>query len=90
MEDTYWFLLAFLYFSINISVTVFLFKRDDLDQFRKFAQSILSWAIPFIGAIVFWRINKSHDIQYKASTDFGGGSAKSGSYDSAGDGGSGD
>lgn len=90
MESNYWIALIVTYFAVNVAVTVFLFKRDDLDKFQKYAQSTLAWLIPIIGAVIFWRINKNHDMQYKATKEFGGGAANSGGYDSSGDGGSSD
>ena len=90
MEAIYWILLAVVYVSVSAAVSIFLFKRDDLDTFQKFAQTILSWIIPVIGAFIFWRLNKSHDIQYKAAKGFGGGTDSRGHYDSAGDGGGSD
>ncbi|MDT0629872.1 hypothetical protein [Alteromonas sp. W364] len=90
MEDFYWYLILSIYLFLNISVSVFLFKRDDLDNFQKCAQTFFTWLIPIIGALIFWQINRSHDAQYKEAKAFGGGAHKTGSYDSAGDGGSGD
>ena len=51
--------------SLNILVTLFVFKRDDLETFQKYSQSVIAWLFPIIGALVIYAINKSHDNPYK-------------------------
>ncbi|OUR62278.1 hypothetical protein A9Q74_05380 [Colwellia sp. 39_35_sub15_T18] len=74
-------------FLVNISVCIFISKRDDLEDIQKIMQMVFVWAIPFLGALFFWRINRNHDVVTTQSKSFGGG-ARSNGYDSAGDGGS--
>ena len=89
MELKFWYAILSSLSVINIAVTVFLFRLDDLEPFQKYAQSFFVWLIPIIGAIVMWRVNRSHDISYKRNKELGGGASSLGSYDSAGDGGDG-
>ena len=89
MELKFLYATQSLFFVINIAVTVFLFKRDDLETFQKYAQSLFVWLIPLIGAIVMWRVNRSHDVNYKRNNELGGGASSLGTYDSAGDDGGG-
>jgi hypothetical protein len=73
---------------INIAVSIYLFKRDDLEQFQKTAQIIVVWMIPFVGAIAFWLFHRSqdHDTNKPSGGAFGGGHASgSSSVSSAGD-----
>ena len=60
-------------FILNISVSVFLMKRDDLDTFQKGAQMLLVWLVPFLAAIGVWLLNRSQDIQATRAKTFGGG-----------------
>ncbi len=89
MELKFWYATFSLLFVINIAVTIFLFRRDDLEAFQKYAQSLFVWLIPLIGAIVMWRVNRSHDVSYKRNKELGGGASSNGVYDSAGDSGGG-
>lgn len=59
---------------LNIIVSIFIARRDDLNSFQKKSQIIITWLIPFIAAITFWFINKGHDRENKKNKDFGGGS----------------
>ncbi|GAC12721.1 hypothetical protein [Aliiglaciecola lipolytica] len=90
MTEVYFYCAIGLYVLASFSVSVFLIKRDDLDTFQKSVQTILVWLIPILGAIIFWRVNKSHDIAYEKTKAFGGGAGRLGAYDSAGDGGGSD
>jgi hypothetical protein len=87
MELKFWYAILSTLFIINIAVSIFLFRRDDLESFQKISQTIFVWLIPLVGAIVMWRVNKSHDISYKRNKELGGGASSLGSYDSAGSGG---
>jgi hypothetical protein len=60
---------------LNIAVSIFLIRRDDLEKFQKIAQIIVVWLIPFIGAIGLWIFNRSQDDDNKPS----GGSKSGGS-----------
>ena len=63
---------------LNIIVSIYLFRRDDLEKFQKVAQTIVVWLIPFIGAITMWLFNRSQDDSNKPSGgSFGGGSSSS-------------
>jgi hypothetical protein len=87
MELKFWYAIFATLLAINVSVSIFLFKRDDLEPFQKVSQIVFVWLIPLIGAIVTWRVNKSHDVSYKRNKELGGGASSLGSYDSAGSGG---
>ena len=89
MELKFWYAIFATLLAINVSVSIFLFKRDDLEPFQKVSQIVFVWLIPLIGAIVTWRVNKSHDVSYKRNKELGGGASSLGSYDSAGSGGDG-
>lgn len=65
MDKNSWYFIGLLYFACSMAVTLFVLKRDDLTTFQKCAQSALVWLFPFLGAIVFWSINRSHDVVYK-------------------------
>jgi hypothetical protein len=87
MTEVYIYCAIGLYVLASFLVSVFLFRRDDLDTFQKSVQIVLVWLIPVLGAIILWRINKSHDISSRNGKAFGGGASNLGSYDSAGSGG---
>lgn len=72
---------------LNFSVSIYLFKRNDLDRFQKIAQVIVVWLIPFIGAIGLWLFNRSHDSDNNKPSggSFGGGSQDSIGISSSGD-----
>ena len=88
MTEVFLYVVAGLYVIVSVFVSVFLIKRDDLDVFQKTVQTILVWVIPIIGAVVFWRLNKSHDLENNHTKKFGGG-AGSGGYGTTSDGGGG-
>ena len=46
---------------LNIAVSIYLYKRDDLENFQKIAQIVIVWLIPFVGAIALWIFNRSQD-----------------------------
>ena len=62
-----------IYFALSIAVSVFLAKRDDLDNVQKVAQIFLAWLIPYIAAIALWQFHKSQDRPIKPHSEFGGG-----------------
>lgn len=73
---------------LNIAVSVYLFKRDDLEKFQKIAQVIVVWLIPYVGAIGLWLFNRSQDADNNKPNggSFGGGhSSGSSSVASGGD-----
>ena len=70
------FVLAVL---LNIAVSIFLSRRQDLDKTQKTSQITIVWLIPFFGSIGLWLSNRSHDEN--AGTEqkpFGGGSSDGG------------
>jgi len=62
---------------LNIVVSVFIAKRDDLDSFQKKTQIVIIWLVPFIAAIGFYFINRSHDVKEENKNSFRGGKATS-------------
>jgi hypothetical protein len=75
---------------LNIVVSIFLIRRDDLEPFQKGAQTFVVWLVPILGAVIMRRVNKSHDSDIKRKKAFGSGAISLGGYDSAGDGGGSD
>ena len=65
--------LAVIYLILNILVSIFLARRDDLDSSQKGFQIVLVWLFPFVGAIGLWQFNKSQDVPVKPHSEFGGG-----------------
>jgi len=63
---------------LNVFVSVFIFKRDDLERFQKIAQIIIVWLIPVVGAVGLWAFNRSNDDDSTGSDPFGGGSHDTG------------
>ena len=57
---------------INIAVTSFLFRLDTLNTFQKYAQTLIVWFIPFLGALMLWLFNRSDSVNTKGK-EFGGG-----------------
>ena len=62
---------------LNIAVSFFIAKRDDLDSFQKKVQIIIVWLIPFIAAIGLWLFNRGHDNNHNGKQPFGGGEQSS-------------
>ena len=72
---------------LNIAASVFLARRNDLENIQKIFQIIIVWFFPFIGAIGLWLFNRSHDEKREDDKKpFGGGSSEGGSM-AAGEGG---
>ena len=61
------------YLVLSLAVSVFLVKRDDLDNVQKVFQILLVWLIPYFAAIGLWLFNKSQDQPIKQFSEFGGG-----------------
>ena len=73
---------------LNIGVSVFISKRDDLESQQKLFQIILIWLIPLVAAIGLLFFNLSHDKDLKPMhKEFGGGTTcgNGGSHDVGGD-----
>ena len=77
MEFEIWYLFIGIAIVLNISVSVFLIRRDDLETFQKGAQILIVWLIPFFAAIGLWMLNRSQDVPAKANKSFGGGARDS-------------
>ena len=86
MEFDAWYLILSFAILLNIVVSVFLVRRDDLEAFQKGAQILLVWLIPFIAAIGLWMFNLSQEEKVKPKRSFGGGSQDSSNAGSAGGG----
>lgn len=83
--DIFWITLIVLCI-LNIAVSFFLSRRDDLETVQKIAQTIIVWLIPFLGAVGLWLFNRSQDAETSKPQkgEFGGGSANS-NYVNSGD-----
>jgi len=66
-----------IYLVLSLAVSVFLVKRDDLDNVQKVFQILLVWLIPYFAAIGLWLFNKSQDQPVKQFSKFGGGAQDS-------------
>ncbi|GAA0860305.1 hypothetical protein [Aliiglaciecola litoralis] len=86
MEFEIWYVFIGIAIALNISVSVFLIRRDDLETFQKGAQILIVWLIPFFAAIGLWMLNRSQDVPAKAHKSFGGGPQDSSGAGSAGGG----
>ena len=78
MNFDIWYALLIVLCLLNLFVSVFIAKRDDLERFQKIAQIIIVWLIPVIGAIGLWSFNRSNDDNSTGSGPLGGGSNDSG------------
>ena len=56
-----WFIFPGIAIILNVLVSVYIAKRDDLEKFQKRAQIIIVWMIPYFAAIGIWLFNRSHD-----------------------------
>ncbi|KKD61698.1 hypothetical protein RN22_04455 [Grimontia sp. AD028] len=75
MED--WYFIFLVLSVLNIVVSIFIARRDDLDRFQKSAQIIIVWFIPFIAAIGLWLFHRSNDDDSSGGGPIGGGSSDS-------------
>ncbi|WP_133472021.1 hypothetical protein [Paraglaciecola marina] len=73
MEFEIWYLVVGIAILLNIVVSIFLVRRDDLEAFQKGAQIFIVWLIPFFAAIGLWLLNRSQDAPVRKSKNFGGG-----------------
>ncbi len=74
MNFDIWYALLIVLCLLNLFVSVFIAKRDDLERFQKIAQIIIVWLIPVIGAIGLWSFNRSNDDNSISSGPLDGGS----------------
>jgi len=59
---------------LNVFVSIFLVRRQDLELSQKIAQIIIVWLIPFVAALGLWLFNRSHDEVVSSNKhSFGGG-----------------
>jgi H+/gluconate symporter-like permease len=58
---------------INILVSLYISRRDDLDIIQKVAQVFIVWLVPFLGAISLFIFHRNNDKQSPTSKSFGGG-----------------
>ena len=59
---------------LNLIVSIFLAKRDDLEFHQKLCQIIVVWIIPFFGAIGLYLFYRTQDQKAKSYIgEFGGG-----------------
>ena len=63
--------------TLNILVSLFIFRRDDLEPFQKGAQIFIVWLLPFISAIGLWLFHRSNDSDTPNRGSFGGGARDS-------------
>lgn len=76
--NIYWYIAITLYVILNIFVTVFLSKREELEPFQKGAQIFLVWLIPYLAAVGLWLLNKDQTQSNGTAKTFGGGTQDSG------------
>ncbi|MEP0176883.1 MAG: hypothetical protein ABJH28_03415 [Paraglaciecola sp.] len=85
MEFEIWYLVVGFAILLNIVVSIFLARRDDLETFQKAAQIFIVWLIPFFAAIGLWLLNRSQDAPARSAKSFGGGPQDSSGVGSSGD-----
>jgi hypothetical protein len=57
---------------LNIPVSIFIARRNDLERSQKAWQILIIWLVPYIAAIGLWLVNRSHDIKRpSARREFG-------------------
>ncbi|WP_218311584.1 hypothetical protein [Alteromonas antoniana] len=80
-----WHFIVGIAILLNMVVSIFLVRRDDLETFQKGAQIFIVWLIPFFAAIGLWLLNRSQDTPAKTRKSFGGGPQDSSGVGSSGD-----
>ncbi|HEA18406.1 MAG TPA: hypothetical protein ENH88_18585 [Pseudoalteromonas prydzensis] len=85
MDFTYWYIILAIVFLINLAVSVFLAKRNDLERFQKGTQIALVWLIPFFAAIGLWLFHRTQDSSISPSKPFGGGASTNTNFTGTGD-----
>ncbi|MDP5460658.1 hypothetical protein [Alishewanella sp. SMS8] len=73
MEFEIWYLVVGIAILLNIVVSIFLARRDDLETFQKGAQIFIVWLIPFFAAIGLCLFHRSQDAPTKKHKNFGEG-----------------
>ena len=67
---------AFIFLSLvalNLSVSILIVRRSDLDSFQKTAQITMVWIIPVIAAIGLWLFHRNNDDNNPGGGPIGGG-----------------
>lgn len=80
-----WHAIAAIAVILNLSITIFIARRDDMDRFQKAAQITIAWLIPILAAIGLWLFHRSNDDNSPGSGPFGGGPRDSIGVQSSGD-----
>jgi hypothetical protein len=76
MEFNYWYITFAIIALINIVVSIYLGKRDDLEPFQKGAQIFIVWLIPLFAAVGLWLFYRSQNVPTSSTKPFGGGENK--------------
>jgi len=76
MEFNYLYIIFAVLALINLVVSIYLGKRDDLEPFQKGAQIFLVWLVPLFAAIGLWLFYRSQDAPIGSIKPFGGGENK--------------
>lgn len=58
---------------LNLSVSILIVRRSDLDLIQKAAQIAMVWIIPVIAAIGLWLFHRSNDDNNPGGGPIGGG-----------------
>jgi hypothetical protein len=86
MEFKIWYAVVTSIVLMNLIVTIFLLRRDDLEPFQKGAQIFIVWLIPVIAGIGIWQFHRSQDRPL-ARNKIGSSLSNGEGYSSAGGGG---
>ncbi len=54
---------------VNLIVSIYIFVKDDLENFQKNIQIVLIWVIPLLGAVIIWLVNRSFNPPKKITTN---------------------
>jgi hypothetical protein len=67
-----WYVLLIVLCQLNLYVSIFISRRDDLIKFQKIAQIIIVWLIPIIAAVGLWLFHRNSDLESspKKNTNF--------------------
>jgi len=77
VEISYVYVAIGVLFLLNTLVSFYIAKRDDLEKFQIYSQIIIVWLIPFVGGMVLWLFNRSHDGPANTiNSEFGSGDNK--------------
>lgn len=78
MQLEVWYFILLPIFILNVVVSVYLFKIDDLEPFQRGAQILIIWLIPLFAAIGIWMFHKNNEPQPINMKSFGGGPGSGG------------